>query len=61
MKDCFQAAVSTIQNLYMKKDYLLMDNSTVDIGVSYDGSWHCRFQESFTKSGAVKDTKHKQM
>ena len=41
-KDCFQAAVSTIRNSYMKKDSSQTDNSTIDLGVSYDGSWHRR-------------------
>ena len=53
MKDCFQAAVSTIRNLYMKKDSSLTDNSTIDIGVSYDGSWHRRGHTSHHGVGTI--------
>ena len=42
MKDCSQEAVSTVRNVYMNKYSSLMDNSTMDIGVNYDGSWHSR-------------------
>ena len=57
IKDCFQAAVSTIWNLYMKKDSSLMENSTIDIGVSYDGSWHRRGHTSHHGVGTIIEPK----
>ena len=37
----------------MKKDSSLMDNSTIDIGVSYDGSWHRRAHTSHHGVGTI--------
>ena len=53
MKDCYVSAVKKIRQFFMDKDGSLTNDSIIDIGVSYDGSWHRRGYSSHYGVGTI--------
>ena len=57
MKDSFQIAIQKVRTHCMKENPSVSDDSVIDIGVSYDGSWHRRGHSSHYGVGTIIELK----